>query len=154
MAEGKKIEFLASRVRQEWLVDCSSTVYAWHFIFPYMCNNLSNRLMSLVWSQKTWSIEKKIEPLFCGRPEWPMSEVYGNTAWFDRTLWHTIFLCKLLEFEKYLIKLSFLVNLEPQQFCTKIPAGNYMFKFNNRNTRTRCEICSKSPMASFWSLYC
>ena len=23
------------------------------------------------------------------------------------------------------------------------PAGNYMFKFNNKNTRTRCEICSK-----------
>ena len=26
---------------------------------------------------------------------------------------------------------------------TTIPAGNYMFKVNNRNTRTRCEICSK-----------
>ena len=26
--------------------------------------------------------------------------------------------------------------------CT-FPAGNYMFKVNNRNTRTRCEICSK-----------
>ena len=25
----------------------------------------------------------------------------------------------------------------------KDPAGNYMFKVNNRNTRTRCEICSK-----------
>ena len=24
-----------------------------------------------------------------------------------------------------------------------IPAGNFMFKVNNRNTRTRCEICSK-----------
>ena len=24
-----------------------------------------------------------------------------------------------------------------------IPAGNYIFKVNNRNTRTRCEICSK-----------
>ena len=24
-----------------------------------------------------------------------------------------------------------------------IPAGNCMFKVNNRNTRTRCEICSK-----------
>ena len=24
-----------------------------------------------------------------------------------------------------------------------IPTGNYMFKVNNRNTRTRCEICSK-----------
>ena len=24
-----------------------------------------------------------------------------------------------------------------------IPAGNYMFKVNNRNTRARCEVCSK-----------
>ena len=24
-----------------------------------------------------------------------------------------------------------------------MPAGNYMFKINSRNTRTRCEICSK-----------
>ena len=24
-----------------------------------------------------------------------------------------------------------------------VPVGNYMFKVNNRNTRTRCEICSK-----------
>ena len=24
-----------------------------------------------------------------------------------------------------------------------MPASNYMFKVNNRNTRTRCEICSK-----------
>ena len=23
------------------------------------------------------------------------------------------------------------------------PAGNYMFKVNNRNTRRRCEICPK-----------
>ena len=23
------------------------------------------------------------------------------------------------------------------------PAGNYMFKVNTRNTRARCEICSK-----------
>ena len=23
------------------------------------------------------------------------------------------------------------------------PAGNYMFKVNNINTKTRCEICSK-----------
>ena len=26
------------------------------------------------------------------------------------------------------------------------PAGNYMFKVDNRNTRTRCEICSKLTM--------
>ena len=32
------------------------------------------------------------------------------------------------------------------------PAGNYMFKVKNRNTRRRCEICSKI-LASFWCLY-
>ena len=41
------------------------------------------------------------------------------------------------------------------------PAGKYMFKINNRSTRTRCEICSKvnnkdsrtTPMASDCRLY-
>ena len=28
-------------------------------------------------------------------------------------------------------------------FCCFYPAGNYLLKFNNRNTRTKCEICSK-----------
>ena len=31
-------------------------------------------------------------------------------------------------------------------YCVKyarIPAGNYMFKVNNRNNRKRCEKCSK-----------
>ena len=27
--------------------------------------------------------------------------------------------------------------------CDVPPAGIYLFKVNNRNTRTRCEICSK-----------
>ena len=26
--------------------------------------------------------------------------------------------------------------------CNYIPISNYMFKFSNKNTRTRCEICS------------
>ena len=43
--------------------------------------------------------------------------------------------------------------------CYRCPAGNYMFKVNNRNTTTRCEeICSKltimTPLASCWCLYC
>ena len=42
-------------------------------------------------------------------------------------------------------------------FWTKfIPTGNYMFKVNNRNTRTRCEICSKlaikTPERHHWRL--
>ena len=35
-----------------------------------------------------------------------------------------------------------------------IPAGIYLLKVNNRNTRTRCEICSKStiktPDQHYW----
>ena len=35
-----------------------------------------------------------------------------------------------------------------------IPAGNYMFKVNNRNTRTRCQIYSKltikTPVRRYW----
>ena len=30
------------------------------------------------------------------------------------------------------------------------PAGNYMFKVNNRNTRTSCEICSKLTINIEW----
>ena len=37
---------------------------------------------------------------------------------------------------------------------TSVSAGNYMFKINNRNTRTRCEICSnitiKTPVQRQW----
>ena len=36
------------------------------------------------------------------------------------------------------------------------PAGNYVFKLNNRNTRARCEICSKltikTPERRHWRL--
>ena len=41
-----------------------------------------------------------------------------------------------------------------QSFLSKHPAGNYMFKVNNRSARTRCEICSKltikSPERRHW----
>ena len=30
----------------------------------------------------------------------------------------------------------------------KYPADNYMFKVNNRNTRTMCEICLKFKLSS------
>ena len=33
--------------------------------------------------------------------------------------------------------------LGEKMYMANVPAGNYMFKSNNRNTKTRCEICSK-----------
>ena len=45
-------------------------------------------------------------------------------------------------------------------FCNHRPANIYLFKVNNRNTRKRCEICSKltikTPerrLTSFWCFY-
>ena len=34
-----------------------------------------------------------------------------------------------------------------------IPAGNYMFKVNNRNTRASCEIFSKLTRTTFAFIY-
>ena len=48
--------------------------------------------------------------------------------------------------------------------CGPFPASIYLLKVNNRNTETRCEICSKLRIkiangvvlvsSSFWYLYC
>ena len=56
-----------------------------------------------------------------------------------------------LELRCYYLNLKLLVmvievnlfELFIRQLGESNPSGNYMFKFINRNTRTRCEICSK-----------
>ena len=53
-------------------------------------------------------------------------------------------------------------NLQKTREIKQAPAGNYMFKVNSRNTRTRCEICSKltgntpelRQRRRSWCLYC
>ena len=35
--------------------------------------------------------------------------------------------------------------------CSEILAANYMFKVNNINTRTRCEICSKLTIRTYFT---
>ena len=39
-------------------------------------------------------------------------------------------------------------------FIKHSQADNYMFKVDNRNTRTRCEICSKLTVKIPEYLYC
>ena len=41
------------------------------------------------------------------------------------------------------LRLSLSLNLKSRGSATVVHAGNYMFKVKNRNTRTRCELCSK-----------
>ena len=38
---------------------------------------------------------------------------------------------------------SYLSTFNKNIFQGNLPANNYLFKGNNRNTRERCEICSK-----------
>ena len=65
-------------------------------------------------------------------------------------------------FQEHLLVVISEAHLEPSR---TFPIGIYMFKVNNRNTRIRCEICSKltiktpettplTPLASLWCLYC
>ena len=52
--------------------------------------------------------------------------------------------------------MSILYPKTSKEFSHDIPAGIYLLKVNNRNTRTRCEICSKLIIMtpSIWCLYC
>ena len=48
-------------------------------------------------------------------------------------------------------------NLDPSFLTLQNPANIYLFKFNNRKTRKRSEICSKltiKTLTSFWCFYC
>ena len=66
------------------------------------------------------------------------------------------------------IKLTIVIKFTAHE-VKQSPAGIYLLKVNNRNSRKRCEICSKltiktieltikltikTPMASFWRIYC
>ena len=92
----------------------------------------------------------------------PLSTIfYSFQKKVFQTLWKILFISsiKLFSFARY----AFSSNFFPffPHFSDSNPAGNYMFKVNNRNTRTTCEICSKLTIktqerrqASFWCLYC
>ena len=55
----------------------------------------------------------------------------------------------------FIVTLS-LIRFFEFEISTKVsyPAGIYLLKVNNRNSRTRCEICSKLIMVSLCCLYC
>ena len=59
---------------------------------------------------------------------------------------HTIYLCQG-EAALQCLRQMFLsknIDFPPLTFSNhRVPTGNYMFKVNDRNTRSKCEICSK-----------
>ena len=54
-----------------------------------------------------------------------------------------IFLRLLVEANMVEYYLTVIMWIESLFALSNNPAGNYMFKVNNRNSITRCEICSK-----------
>ena len=48
-----------------------------------------------------------------------------------------------LAFRRFTRKLKSRLNTSLTRHLNACPASNYMFKVNNRNSRTRCETCSK-----------
>ena len=61
---------------------------------------------------------------------------------FQLDLYQIFFLQKQSCMQKNVHKLPQTLHRYLTNFSTR-PAGNYMFKANNKNTRTKCEICSK-----------
>ena len=66
-----------------------------------------------------------------------------------KSKYHNFILLKLSNGKKRVLSsrlpciLFLLIKLLSTCFEHHFPADNYMFKVNNRNNRTRCEICSK-----------
>ena len=67
-----------------------------------------------------------------------------------------LIICSLLQ--HVLLRNTFASHSQTQN--SSIPVGIHLLKVNNRNTKTRCEICSKLTIktperrqASFWCLY-
>ena len=54
-------------------------------------------------------------------------------------------------------KPNYSISTPPENVRRTFPAGNFMFEVNNRNTRTRCEICwkltIKIPERRHWSCF-
>ena len=75
-----------------------------------------------------------------------------HVSWCNDTkrmfeIWNTNFNCFLLQ-GNHQIYLSLWI-------LASFPAGHYMFKVNNRNTTTRCKICSNLTMQTpEWRQWC
>ena len=67
------------------------------------------------------------------------SNTYVNMKYEKENTDHEYFAyCKVLDSTTRIYNSNLL-----DKISCMYPAGNYMFKVNSRNTRTRCEICSK-----------
>ena len=72
---------------------------------------------------------------------------HSNLKWFRNISMYEIGFYNISwKTKKLIMRANCLLSLFIQSFCewlTNNPAGNYMFKVNNRNTKTRYEISSK-----------
>ena len=93
----------------------ASKLFNFHFLFHSMLFPARLQLSAILWAPHNWA----------------QSWAYLTTPWEKH--WYKYF--------------PFLVIFNMQKSVSSsysiFPAGNYTFKVDNRNTRTRCEICSK-----------
>ena len=103
----------------------------------YGRNNLFKYQVSF---SSTWA------SLFVCRPSWSPIIAYTNVVilgtWLNDII---LFLC-LFDEEKSSLKLFFCILQKGNTMIN--PAGNYMFEVNDKNTRKRCQICSKLKLVS------
>ena len=93
-------------------------------------------------------ILSKVSGLKAGR----FTQTFRSEQFFFRKFLNACFLSSLLTKHtvncdnlKHSIPQAILLWLFEISFWVINPAGIYLLKVNNTNTRTRCEICSKTP---------
>ena len=96
-------------------------------------------LFSSIYSDFEKSTTKQF--LFCFNSLLMEVSVTGNWFPYDRDLRQERVIAKSYPSKLYILRFPGHQG-NVTNFCF-YPAGNYMFKVNNRNTRTRCEICSE-----------
>ena len=108
-----------------WIVDtrltCSSRVIVVKYSFTIICGKYCN----------VWSYFLHVVLSYDVVGSWLQLDNVHKRCLSLKTLKLDIYKSSFLEFQA----LYWLLHL--------FPAGNYMLEINNRNTRTRCEVCSK-----------
>ena len=127
----------------------------------------------IVWGTQITMYVVSIEPIILGQNyEWRKNIVWKNTLTKDfilaRNLYHrdiTVVKMFMIEFSTTLLirkdvgknskklenlwKSWLILNYVPNFYCLTVlnnPANIYLFKFNDRDTKKRCETCLKSTI--------
>ena len=96
-----------------------------------------------IFTVKLWFSKVRLTAREIGRNDDNIPRPFHKKKVLRSTLIHTVNNCRSLAIFDEMFQFILHRQCSESNFWCKLPVGIYMFKVNNRNTRKRCEICSK-----------